>query len=89
MKEPFCPHHCTLNLLVNLPIKAEYIALGTISKSWRNTSLGIWEISEASMASRQASLPSSCGILVYRLETSIVTSIALLGMGVFCRSEIR
>ena len=31
------------------------------------------------MASRQASVPSSCGILVYRLETSIVTSIAEWG----------
>ena len=41
------------------------------------------------MASMQASVPSSYGILVYRLETSIVTSIAVLGMGVFSRSEIR
>ena len=44
----------------------------------------------ASMASRQAlSLPSSCGILVYRLNTSIVASIAFFGMGVFSKSEIR
>ena len=41
------------------------------------------------MASRQASVPSSCGILVYRVDTSIVASIALLGMGVFSKSEIR
>ena len=41
------------------------------------------------MASRQASVPSSCGILVYRLKTFIVTNIAVLGMGVFSRSEIR
>ena len=41
------------------------------------------------MASRQAFVPLSCGILVYRLDTSIVASIELLGMGVFSRSEIR
>ena len=41
------------------------------------------------MASRQASVPSSCGILVYSLDTSIVVSVALLGMGVFSKSEIR
>ena len=29
------------------------------------------------MASRQASVPSSCGMLVYRLETSMVVSIAI------------
>ena len=49
----------------------------------------MWEASTASMASRQASVPSSCGMFVYRLDTSMVASIALFGMGVFSRSEIK
>ena len=60
-----------------------------MSKSWPKMSLGICEASAASMASKQASLPSSCGILVYRLDTSIVASIAFFGMGVFSKSTIR
>ena len=60
-----------------------------MSKSWPKMSLGICEAFAASMASRQASLPLSCGILVYRLDTSIVASIAFFGMGVFSKSEIR
>ena len=60
-----------------------------MSKRWPKMSLGICEASMASMASRQASLPSSCGILLYRLDTSIVASIAVFGMGVFCKSEIK
>ena len=45
--------------------------------------------STASIASRQASVPSSCGMLVYRLDTSMVASIAFCGMAVFSRSEIK
>ena len=60
-----------------------------MSKSWPKMSLGICQASVALMASRQASLPWSCGILVYRLGTSIVASIAFFGMGVFSKSKIR
>ena len=41
------------------------------------------------MASRQASVPSSCGVFVYKLDTSMVASIALPGIGVFSKREIR
>ena len=41
------------------------------------------------MASRQASVPSSCGMFVHKLDTSMVANIALLGIGVFSTREIR
>ena len=40
------------------------------------------------MASSQASSPSSCGILLYGLDTSIVASIAIFGMEAFSNSKI-
>ena len=49
----------------------------------------MWEVSTPSMACRQASVPPSCGMLVYRLETSMFVTIALLGIGVFSWSEKR
>ena len=58
-----------------------------MSKSWPKMSLGICEASAASMAFGQASLPSSCGILVYRLDTSIVASIAFLGCRCFLKGR--
>ena len=38
------------------------------------------------MASRQASMPSSCGMFVYKLDTSMV---ALLRIGVLSKRAIR
>ena len=45
----------------------------------------MWEASTASMASSHASMPSSCGMFVYRLDTS---TIALFGMGCFLEARL-
>ena len=41
------------------------------------------------MASRHASVPSSYGMFVHKLDTSMAANIALLQIGVFSKREIR
>ena len=53
----------------------------TILKRLLKMVFGKSEILALFMASMQASVPSSCGMFVYRLDTSIVTKMVLGGNG--------